>query len=143
MDVSDPRSDLIEFLRQFSASTELLSDDADLFLLIGLEGDDASDFMDSFFRRFGVDASGYRWYFHHAEEGSNFGGAFFAPPNQRVERLPIGPNILIEAIETKKWPLQYPPRDMPKIRWDRRVNQLLLFIPVVLLALWLGRRFVR
>ena len=141
--VRNPRSDLIEFLRLFSESPESLSDDADLFALIGLEGDDASDFIDRFSGRFGVDANGYRWYFHHAEEGWNFGGLFFAPPDQRVERLPITPGILVEAIEAKQWALQYPLHDLPRVRWDTRVNQSLVLLPLALLALWLWQQFVR
>ncbi len=63
-------------------------------------------------------------------------------PNSRVQRIPITSDILVEAIETKVWPLKYPPHQAPTVRWDIRVNQLLVVVPVLLLALWLWQRFV-
>ncbi|HEV7352266.1 MAG TPA: hypothetical protein VGN74_03955 [Brevundimonas sp.] len=99
--------------------------------------------MDGFRDRVGIDGENCLWYFHHREEGTNFGGLFFAPPYRRVQRIPITPDILIKAIERKSWPLEYPPHRVPTVRWDIRMNQLLLVVPVVLLVLWLSQRFVR
>lgn len=139
--MSDTRFYLAEWFE--GAVGEKLPDSgsADLLDQFGIDGDDAGELMESFARRFGVDGDNYRWYFHHSEEGSNFGGVFFAPPDRRVKRLPITPDILIEAIEAKKWPLEYPSHKVPTARWDIRLNQLLLVIPVVLAALWLWQRF--
>lgn len=117
--------------------------DTDLFGTFGIQGDDASEFMDDFGARFEIDGENYLWYFHHREEGTNFGALFFKPPYARVQRMPITPNILIEAIETKGWPLKYPAHHAPTVRWDIRANLLLLVIPVVLLALWLWKASVR
>jgi len=46
----------------------------------GLEGDDFFELEHAFAQRFKVDMSGYRWYFHHAEEGVASLGALFFPP---------------------------------------------------------------
>lgn len=141
--MSDPRSDLAEWFEQFRDEKLPLRGDADLFAQFGIDGDEAFEFMESFAARFGVDADNYRWYFHHGEEGWGPGELLFAPPNRRVERLPITPDILIEAIRTKRWPLQYPPHRLPKVRWDLRVNQLLVLVLLGLSALWVGQRLFR
>lgn len=144
--VSDPRSSLAEFLQEFGGEKPLqmpLPDDADLFDRLGIEGDDALDFMDKFAARFAVDVTDYRWYFHHAEEGWNIGGLFFAPPYRRVERVPITTGLLAEAIETKQWPLRYPDHVLPSVRWDIRLNQFVGVLTLGLLALWAGWRLVR
>lgn len=38
--------------------------------------------------------------------------------------------------------LGYPPHDIPPVRWDIRVNQLLLVAPIILFGIWLWKRFV-
>lgn len=141
--MSDARSELTEFLEHYSPARHGPSVDTDVFGALGVEGDDAFQFMDSFIARFDVDAGKYRWYFHHGEEGWNFGGVFFRPPYRRVERMPLTASILIEAIETKDWPLQYPEHELPSVRWDIRLNQLLIVLAFIALALlvcgWLVR----
>ena len=141
--MSDARSRLADWFEEFWGEQLPTGDDIDLFERFGIEGDDASGFMDSFAAHFDVDGQNYRWYFHHRDEGTNFGALCFAPPYRRVQRIPITPNILIEAVETKRWPLEYPPHQMSTVRWDIRVNQLLFVVPPTLLAMWLWLRFVR
>lgn len=140
--MTDARRQLAEWLEGFLGLAMPADEDADLFELCGIDGDDALEFMDAFAARFGVDGDGYRWYFHHGEEGMNFGGVFFPPPYGRVQRVPITPNILVEAIRSKRWPLRYPPHKLPAARWDIRINQLLLMVFVILCGLWLWKRFV-
>ncbi len=140
--MSDAHFRLAEWFEEYWGEKLPASGDTDLFERFGIEGDDGSDFMDSFGAWFGIDGENYRWYFHHREEGANFGGFFFAPPYSHVQRIPITPDILVEAIETKVWPLKYPPHQVPTVRWDIRVNQLLFVVPVLLLALWFWQRFV-
>lgn len=140
--MTDTRDVAIEFLREVSGETEPLPDDADLFDKLGIDGDDAFEFMDRFTAKFEVEADNYRWYFHHGEEGHSIGSIFFAPPNRRVSRIPITLRTLIEAIETKRWPVSYPVHDMPKVRWDIRFNQIFAALAFGGLALWLWRRFV-
>ena len=140
--MTDARHQLAEWFESFWGASLPHDGNADLFQVYGIVGDDASDFMDEFAARFGVEDDGYLWYFHHGEEGTNFGGMFFRPPYRRVERLPITPDILIEAIESKRWPIRYPPHQLPAVRWDIRINQLLVVAPLILLGLWLWMRFV-
>lgn len=135
--VSDTHSDLASFLEEYSGG-QAPSFDADVFDALGIDGDDAFEFMDRFTARFGISADNYRWYFHHGEEGWNLGGIFFRPPYRRVKRIPVTTATLVEAIETRHWPLRYPEHELPSVRWDIRLNQLLiipLLIPVGL-AVW-------
>ena len=141
--MSDARSDFAAWFEQFFGEPLSANDDTDLFARFGIVGDDASEFMEAFAARFDVPTEGYRWYFHHEEEGWSFGALFFAPLNRRVERIPITPNILVQAIEAREWPVQYPPHALPKVRWDIRINQALLLVPFALGALWLWQQFVR
>jgi hypothetical protein len=141
--VSEAYSDLSDFLREFWGEGGPLRDDADVFDCLGIEGDDAFDFIDRFAAGFGVDVNDYRWYFHHGEEGWNLGGLFFRPPNGRVDRMPITPVILTEAIRSKRWPVRYPDHWLPRVRWDIRLNRGLAILPFVFLALWIWARLVR
>lgn len=47
---------------------------SDIFLGNGMHGDDAFDFIEEFATKFSVNLDDYRWYFHHGEEGLNWGG---------------------------------------------------------------------
>lgn len=140
--MSDARSQLEGWFKDHWGEPLPEGGDTDLFDRFGIEGDDASEFIDSFVTRFGVNAQNYRWYFHHRDEGSNFGALFFKPIYKRVERLPITQNVLLTAVETKQWPLIYPLHDVPAVRWDIKVNQLFLAVPIILIVIWLWKRFV-
>lgn len=140
--MSDAHQQLAEWFEGFWGAPLPADGDADLFDVCGIYGDDASDFMDAFGVRFGVDLDDYRWYFHHEEEGTSPGALFFKPPYRRVKRVPITPDILVQAIDSGRWPLRYPPHELPAVRWDIRINQILWVIPVILLALWVWKRFL-
>jgi hypothetical protein len=116
-------------------------DEADLFGRLAIDGDDGFGFMNWFDETFDIDMSAYRWYFHHGEEGYNIGGLFFAPPYRRVPRIPVTLKTLIEAAETKRWPIVYPEHELPKVRWDIRFNQLFAALAFAGLAVWLWQRF--
>lgn len=140
--MGDARSQLDEWFKDHWGEPLPERGDTDLFERFGIEGDDAVEFIESFVARFQVDVQNYRWYFHHQDEGTNVGALFFTPIYSRVERLPITPDVLLAAVETKQWPLVYPPHDVPPVRWDIRVNQLLFAVPLILLVVWLWKRFV-
>lgn len=140
--MSNSRSDLDAFFRDYWRVEGDLVDDADVFGRLGVEGDDAFDFIDKFAERFAVDMSGYRWYFHHGEEGWNLGGLFFPPPYRRVIRIPITPSMLTQAIQTKRWPLEYPVHQLPAVRWDGLLNVFLIIAGLGLLVLLAWRRMV-
>lgn len=137
--MDEPHAAVAALLNEFLGFNIPLSDDADLFASLSIEGDDASSFLETLFAKFEIDASGYRWYFHHGEEGWNFGGLFFRPPYRRFDRIPITLKTLVEAVETKKWPIIYPAHELPKVRWDLRINLVFVAFILVGLALYVGR----
>ena len=98
---------------------------------LGVEGDDHGDLMQSYAERFGVTLEGYRWYFHHGEEGWNLGALFVRPPQARVPRIEIDMDLLRRSAEAGRWLVDYPPHDLPARRLDLTINRALA------LGLWL------
>ena len=137
--MTDARTAVADFLKEYCAPTTPLSDDADIFDSLRISGDDAFEFIERFVSKFEIDATNYHWYFHHGEEPSlNIGGLFFKPPHRRVARIPITPQVLAEAIRTKRWSLEYPAHRLPSVRWDIRLSQafLLAIIALFVAKLW-------
>jgi hypothetical protein len=118
-----------------------LTDDFDLFGQLGIDGDDASELMDRFATRFGADMTGYRWYFHHGEEGINLAGVFFPPPNARVTHMPLTFGMLVKAAEAKSWSVEYPSHRLPTVRRDLQLNfgcvAVFVGVAVIQLVVWL------
>ena len=103
---------------------EKMTPNSDLFADLGIDGDDFFELEAEFEKRFSVDMSAYRWYFHHGEEGGpNIGGLFFSPPYRRVKRIPITPELLLASANAHRWPLEYPAHDLPSCRLDLFLNQ--------------------
>lgn len=116
------------------------SPDADLETDLGITGDDFSELMEAFSKQFGVDMQAYLWYFHHQEEaGFNPGGTFFPPPSRQVQRIPVTPNLLLKAVNSGRWPVKYPEHTLPKYRYDLLLNQVILAIVVLAMAIVLLR----
>lgn len=138
---SEARAAVLKFIEDFWSWKTPLADDEDLFDALGIEGDDASEFIDVFVARFEVDATDYRWYFHHADEGWNFGGLFYKPIHARFGRIPITVAVLTEAVRTKRWPIEYPAHVVPRRRWDIVINQVIAPAPLILLAVWAWKWF--
>lgn len=122
--MSDARTAVLNFIEDFWRWKAPLADDADLFDVLEIEGDDAGEFMDAFVARFDVEAGNYRWYFHHADEGWNYGALFYKPIYRRFGRIPITLAVLTEAVRTKRWPIDYPEHVVPGRRWDIVINQV-------------------
>jgi hypothetical protein len=139
--MTDAHGAVADFLKEFWATNAPLSDDADIFDSLGIDGDDAFEFMGRFASKFEIDATNYRWYFHHGEEASlNIGGLFFKPPYRRVAYIPITPQVLAEAIRARRWPMEYPEHRLPKVRWDIRLNQaFLLAIIAAIIAVFVAK----
>ena len=136
------KSSLTEFICQFAGVTVLPSREADLFDRLGIDGDDAFEFVEKFGGQFGVELADYRWYFHHGEEGWGLGSLFFRPPYKRVRPIPISIALLEEAIARKRWPVAYPVHSLPKKRWDLLFNQIISASFVALLLVGFVIKFV-
>lgn len=94
---------------------------------IRLYGDDMFAFILDYSKRFGVDLSGFRWYFHTCEGGYNIGALFFRPPNKRVKNIPITIGMLHEFAQGGRWNIPYPDHS-PGRRYDHLVNVIVGFL---------------
>ncbi|WP_155847302.1 DUF1493 family protein [Asticcacaulis sp. AC402] len=111
-----PSPELEAFVKEYG---DVPPPDADLFKILGLDGDCCDEFLEAFRERFGVDMTPFLWYFHHDEEvGSRLGRLLFKAPAQRVQHIPITLNLLQQAVDAGQWPIQYPPHTLPRRRWD-------------------------
>ncbi|ACA99756.1 MULTISPECIES: DUF1493 family protein [Cyanophyceae] len=123
-------TDIYRFIQQEipSATGDRLNATTDLFGTFDIQADDCATFIEKFAQKFKVDLDGYLWYFHHGEAGLNLGGFLIKPPYERVERIPITPEILLKAATKRRWKLSYPDHTLPKKRWDMVVNKIILFL---------------
>ena len=108
---------ILDFVQETIGSRKV-NPKTDIFLDLGVDGDDFDDIIFDYSKKFNVDMENYLWYFHAGEEGTNIGGLFFAPPNRRVERIPITPEVMLKFARTGKWDIPYPLHQLPKRRYD-------------------------
>jgi len=141
--MSDVRAAVLAFIQSYTDRPVSKEDESDLFMRLGIDGDDAFQFAETFAERFEVEMSAYRWYFHHGEEGFNFGSLIIRGPYQRVTRIPVSVETLVDAVETKRWPIAYPPHQLPSRRCDVAIMiAAFAAIPIVVLAVWGLTQFV-
>lgn len=119
------------FLEDYSA-VYASDPNIDIFKDMGVVGDDFHEMIEKYAKMYDVDMSGYLWYFHANEEGTgSIGGYFFKPPYDRVERIPVTPQMLADFIVTKRWKLDYPPHKIPAHRTDFMINKLIVVAALV------------
>lgn len=123
---------------QIGVARKNITVDTDIERDLSCTGEDFNELMDAYSKRFNVDMSDYRWYFHTQEEGFNIGSMVFNPPNERVERIPVTPKMLAEFAVHGKWGVAYPEHQLPKYRLDLAFNTLLF----LLMLCWVLYRFV-
>ena len=102
-------ADITKFIADFHGSNLNRLNPQDIFGSLGLDGDDAFEFMTEYSDKFNVNLDDYRWFFHNGEEGFGPGALFFKPPHARVQTIPISVSLLTESAATGKWMLTYPP----------------------------------
>lgn len=137
-------SEIYSFLSEVSGiRIDRFKPDADLFDDLGIDGDDFFALEDEFARRFAVDMSTYRWYFHHGEEGGPSIGRFlFKPPYARVKRLPITPELLLASANAGRWRISYPEHHLPSHRIDFIIDRFILGAAGVASVFFVGWKLV-
>lgn len=125
-------SEIIKFIKHETLIE--MREDSDIWRR-GTVGDDFAELMEAYAKQFGVEMNGYRWYFHHEDEGWNLGGLFFKPPNRRVKRIPVTPKMLASFANQGRWSIDYPEHHIPKKRVDILFNQLCAGA-ILLLMIW-------
>ena len=115
------------FARKLARTRKTLGLDIDLFREARIDGDDAIEFMCEYSKKFNVNMDDYLWYFHHGEEGlMSLGAIFFAPPNYRVNKIPITIRLLTNCANAGKWNIDYPEHNLPRKRYDILTNQIVV-----------------
>ena len=126
MSADTKREEIDALVRKHVVVRGALSERTDLCGELGIVDLDLEELLDEFAERFGVDMSGYLWYFHSDEEGVSPGRWFFPAPQDRVTKIPLRLGILHRAAELGRWPVEYPEHSLPARRWDVVFNQCLL-----------------
>jgi hypothetical protein len=133
-------SEILKFVEDQTGSAEgEVLENTDIEHDLPCTGDDFAYLIDKFSKNYNVDISGYRWYFHHAEEGSGgIGGAFFPAVNERVRRIPVTPKMLLKSANAGKWDIPYPDHKLPRRRYDLIINGIVIIIIFcILIYKWL------
>jgi hypothetical protein len=129
--------DIFRFLRE-QAGLDEIDAGADLSEDLGFAGEGFTKLIRAFSLRFGVDISGYLWYFHTREEGATIGTMLFKPPHERVEHMPVTPELLLDVANKGFWDIDYPEHEIPSSRADILINILVVFA-IIFLLLWVAR----
>jgi hypothetical protein len=128
--------EIISFVeKETGASKKEIKPGTDIFDDLGVCGDNFHELMADYSDRFKVDLSGYLWYFHCDEEGQNIGGVLFAPPYERVKRIPITPELLLRFANEGKWSINYPDHKLPKYRYDILIG-MIFFLSLIFYSLY-------
>lgn len=133
-------NEISKLIEGYSGTTVIVPS-IDIFEDLGVTGDDFHELIDKYSKKFNVDMSNYLWYFHTNEEGSSIGSIFYKPPNERVKRIPVTPQMLVDFIKTKKWEVEYPKHEKPNGRIDIYVNYILLILFLIFIIAWLLVRY--
>ena len=83
---------------------------ADLFVDCGITGDDGDEFLAEFAKTYGVDMSGFLWYFHYNANEPPFAETSwpYSRDGRKLERISLTATLLAEAASEGAWPLAYP-----------------------------------
>ncbi len=137
------REDILLFIERHTGRRPSVLEEADILRALGLDGDDASAFMDVFSKEFGVDMAGYEPAFHHLDESRLLRPSWPLPaPHLYGVRLPLSVSTLLQAAQTGRWPLRYPLLPPAPSRHWLNAPLILLGLPVLAaLAIWAFRGF--
>ena len=131
-------NDIVDFVRAATGFEGEMSGSTGLEADVGIWGDAHDALMSQYAEKYGVDMSGYLWYFHTREEPffPSF-GFVFKPPYSRVTRMDITVGTLLEGANTGRWPVKYPPHSLPRYRYDVIASYVVIvaFIAVVAWAI--------
>jgi len=101
-------SDLRAFIaEQTGTRPSRISPETRLVQDLGMDGDDAVEFFEAFFVRYGVDPAGFDLYQHAGPEGCLPLWPWFwtrAPWADKPMAVPVSVADLLEAVVTRRWP---------------------------------------
>jgi hypothetical protein len=98
---------VIEFVRLETRAGAELSSETDIARDLGVDGDDAREFMIEFHRQFDVDLSKFEFDRHFGSEGFKLTAAIKSALGRGERKVPVTIGLLCVAAETRQWP-SYP-----------------------------------
>ncbi len=115
-----------------------LKPNADLHDDLGITGESFNLIMSKFGREFNVDMRNYLWYFHHPEENAlGLAGLFRNSPSFRVPHIPVTPNLLLQAVELGRWPVEYPEHDISGNNFEITIDRFIALSLFLFIISWL------
>ncbi len=128
-------TEILAFVQE-ELGVEEVTMNSDIESELGCYGDDFDDLISKYSQRFNVNMDGYLWYFHTGEESfGSIGRSLFRPPNLRVQRIAVTPQMLLEFAHSGKWNVAYPTHQIPKIRYDMLIDQI-IFVTAIIGAIY-------
>ncbi|MGQ0563995.1 MAG: DUF1493 family protein [Gemmobacter sp.] len=136
----DLRADILALLTDMGGRRPDDAEQADIIGRFGMDGDDITEFLDAYSRRFNVRLDGLLWYFHHFDEPPLSRRVYaVGPDGHDLPLMPITVDMLVEGVETGKWPLTYPEHREQNRWWS---TQWALLAMVFAVAILLGAAVV-
>jgi hypothetical protein len=124
----DLREEILAFLAVHQGRRPTAAEACDLVGRFGMDGDDATEFLDAYAKRFAVNLDGFIWYFHHFDEPPNARRVFPVGPDGRdLPMIPITVDTLVSGAERGVWPITYADH-RPVNRWWRTGFGVVAFI---------------
>ncbi|MGJ4923602.1 DUF1493 family protein [Bradyrhizobium sp. HKCCYLRH2060] len=95
---------ILDFVRAETGTRKQISDESDIAGDLGVDGDDAREFMLAFQRAFDVDLSGFEFDRHFGPEGLSLTRLVLTVLRLRRPQLPLTIATLVDAARQKRWP---------------------------------------
>ena len=95
---------IVEFVRSETRTRKPLSRDTDIAKDLGVDGDDAHDFMRRYQREFEVDLSQFEFDRHFGGEGFDLIEALKSALGRGKKRTPVTISLLFTAAKDHRWP---------------------------------------
>jgi|ERR1035438_318780 hypothetical protein len=130
-------ADVHRFLgKELGVDEAQLAPDISLLDDLGVDGDQFDKLMGEFAQQFGVDLSGYLWYFHHGDEDEGLDPAdlFFRQPS--YDQIAVTPRLLLESANARRWLVEYPPHRPPRRGYHRTAISCLFLMLFLMLFPW-------
>lgn len=108
------REDILDLAASSSGGPPRGDPDTDFLGAFGMEGDDATEFLELFEARYENSLDGLLWYFHfNADEPPTYRRMIAVDREGKpIPLIPITLGGLVRAAEDGKWPIVYPPHSV-------------------------------